>query len=372
MKIVIATPVFPPELHADAQRLFGLATHLAKEHTVHVVTYGTSHVPTADVSVTCVDRHVPLRKRIRAFTKALIEACDGADVLYVHGSGIIGLSALRARRKRRVRLVIHVPHDAVWEYASRYFNEPPSELLEDLYADMSVRALLLGYAQRFLLRRADTIITETQRHARLLERRYGIKPGVCAVAPTRAQDPVVLPFTPARRVHKLLLTIPSDESRILAGELHALEVLQQRYPDTELVLLRTTCSNFRTEEASGKNIRCLSATTRAERWYEAQTADALVMLDHSFADQRALVDLLGMGIPIVASETGLCAELFGLNVVHGYEPEKPDTLTEVLAGLFDDPAQGERSVRAGTALLSERHSATQHMQDVLAIFQKGS
>jgi glycosyltransferase involved in cell wall biosynthesis len=370
MKIVIATPAFPPEIRDDAMHLFDLAERLAKEHVVHVVTYGSTYLPVEGVSVSCVDRATPLLKRIRAFTKTLKEACKDADVLYLYGTGLIGLSALHARRKGSPRLVIHVPHDGVWEYASRYFNEPPSELIEDLYADISVRALLLGYAQRYLLRRADTIVTETQRHARLLERRYGIQSGVCTVIPTRAQNPIVLPFTPERRAHKLLLIIPSDESRILAGELHALEMLQQQYPDTELVLLRSTCSNFSTEEAGKKNIRCLGATTRAERWYEARTADALVLLDHGFANQRTLVDQLAMEVPIVASETSLCAELFGLNVVHAYEPEKPDSLTDVLAGLFDDPERGTRSVRAGSTLRAEQHSAERHTQELLNVFQK--
>ena len=370
MKIVIATPAFPPDLHADALRLSDLAGRLAKEHVVHVVTYGSTHLPVEGVKISCVDRATPFLKRVRTFTKVLKEACKEADILYLQGAGLIGLSALHARRKGSPRLVIHMPHDGVWEYASRYFNEPPPELIDDLYADFSVRALFLGYAQRYLLRRADTIVTETQRHARLLERRYGIKSGVCTVVPVRAQSPILLPFTPKRRAHKLLLTIPSDESRILAGELHALEVLQQRYPDTELVLLRSTCSNFSTEEAARKNIRCLGATTRAERWYEARTADALVLLDHGFADQRALVDQLAMGIPIVASETSLCAELFGLNVVHAYEPEKPDSLTEVLAGLFDDPERGTRSVRAGSVLLGEQHSAERHAQAMVNVFQK--
>ncbi len=89
MRILIATPLYPPEVADAAAYAKELATRLAKDHAVVVVAY--AHLPekVTGVRVVEIDKRQPRLARLRAFRKALSrEARDADAVIAINGASV--------------------------------------------------------------------------------------------------------------------------------------------------------------------------------------------------------------------------------------------------------------------------------------------
>ena len=102
MRIILATPLYPPDVAQPAPYVKELATRLREVHTVTVVAYG--HLPEKidGVHIVVVSKNRPLPLRLLAYTAALWRAALGADVIYAQNGASVelpaGLVALMSRR----------------------------------------------------------------------------------------------------------------------------------------------------------------------------------------------------------------------------------------------------------------------------------
>ncbi len=89
MRIVLATPLYPPEIADAAIYAKELARRLSVRHEVTVVAY--THLPEElpGVRVVTVDKHQPRLMRLRAFHKALRETARSTNMLIaVNGASV--------------------------------------------------------------------------------------------------------------------------------------------------------------------------------------------------------------------------------------------------------------------------------------------
>lgn len=107
MKLVVATPLYPPDVGGAACYAKELVTRLATHHQVTLVTYG--HIPenVEGVRVVAVDRARPLPLRLLAYTLTLLTATRGADALYVENGPSVELPALVASYLMRIPSIFH-------------------------------------------------------------------------------------------------------------------------------------------------------------------------------------------------------------------------------------------------------------------------
>lgn len=84
MKILILTPLFPPDTGDPSSYVKELARRLSSDHSVTVLLYG--HLPEAVPGATlhAVDKRAPLPLRLIAFTVALLNELRGADRILVN------------------------------------------------------------------------------------------------------------------------------------------------------------------------------------------------------------------------------------------------------------------------------------------------
>ncbi len=84
MKILILTPLFPPDTGDPSTYVKELSERLAPDHSVTVLLYG--HLPEAVPGVTlrAVDKRAPLLNRLTAFTFSLLKEVRGVDVVLIN------------------------------------------------------------------------------------------------------------------------------------------------------------------------------------------------------------------------------------------------------------------------------------------------
>ena len=68
MKIILATPLFPPELGPSASYAYQLSQALSKEHSVSVVTFANQVEPLNGIHVEMVPKNKPLLMRLYLMT----------------------------------------------------------------------------------------------------------------------------------------------------------------------------------------------------------------------------------------------------------------------------------------------------------------
>lgn len=107
MRIVIATPLYPPDIAPPAPYVKELIKRLAEKHQVTVVIYGRLPEKVPGVSFVCVDKRLLLPLRLLQFSFVLFKETLYADVLYVENGASVELPAGLTAFFTRKPLVIH-------------------------------------------------------------------------------------------------------------------------------------------------------------------------------------------------------------------------------------------------------------------------
>ena len=118
MRVLITSPVFPPDLGGPAVYVPSLGRFLVERgHDVHVVAFCSDPKPAGyPFRVTAISRgSLPVRY-LRAFF-AVLRAAKDADVVYVQEH--LALLHVLAAKLRRKPVVIRIMVDGSWEIAHR-------------------------------------------------------------------------------------------------------------------------------------------------------------------------------------------------------------------------------------------------------------
>lgn len=132
MKIVIATPLFPPDTAPSARYAKELAARLAKSHEVTVVAYARHPERTPGVRIESVDKGLFLPFRLASFFFALFRATTGADLLIVENGPSAELPALGVILFRKIR-VLYSASDADARRHAGFFSRSLSRRAEKVH-----------------------------------------------------------------------------------------------------------------------------------------------------------------------------------------------------------------------------------------------
>ena len=155
MKIVIATPLYPPEIGGPSTYTKLLETELPRHgFEVVVVPFG-------------LVRHWPKGLRHLLYGWRLWRASLGAGIIYAQDPVSVGLPALVVVKLTRKKLLIRVPGDYAWEQSCQRFGV--KENIDDFQnKTYGFRVELLRSCQRLTVSQADQIITPSRYFSRLV------------------------------------------------------------------------------------------------------------------------------------------------------------------------------------------------------------
>jgi hypothetical protein len=108
MKVVIATPLYPPDIAQPGPYVKELAKRLAAEHHITIVAYGHLPEPVDGVDILSVEKKSSLPLRLSAYLVSLFLAIRGADVLYVENGASTELPAALVSLVAHVPLILHL------------------------------------------------------------------------------------------------------------------------------------------------------------------------------------------------------------------------------------------------------------------------
>lgn len=108
MKIVLATPLYPPDAAWPAPYTKELARRLSPAHAITVLTYGEIPEEVEGVRIISVSKRQPRAWRLLRYTRALLREARRADVIYAENGASVELPLVIASFVSRTPILLHM------------------------------------------------------------------------------------------------------------------------------------------------------------------------------------------------------------------------------------------------------------------------
>lgn len=297
-KIVIATPLYPPDIGGPATDSFALAEQLrAQGKRVEVYAFGQV-------------RHLPRLFRHSVYGFQLFRAARGAGCITAFDTVSVGVPAAFVAFLRRVPLVVRVPGDYAWEQGTQRFGV--SDSIDDFQQKYyGVRVGLLRLAQRFTVCRAALVVAPSD-YFKGIVAQWGVSPQKL----TRIYLGIDMSEKPAD-----IEAAPNGKILFSAGRFvpwkgfgMLIQLLAELPQEWHLVLagdgpLRAELGLLTKQHGVAQRVTFLGSVSRPQMygWLKRADAFALNTSFESFSFQVA--EAMAMGAPVVATNIGSLPEL---------------------------------------------------------------
>ncbi|MHC4262960.1 MAG: glycosyltransferase family 4 protein [Planctomycetota bacterium] len=386
MRVLITSPVFPPDLGGPAVYVPSIGRYLLDQgHEVKVVAFCADENPTGHpFPVVAVPRGpLPIRY-LKAFFAVLREA-KGYDVVYVQEH--LALLHVLAAKLRGVPAVIRIMVDGAWEISHRKgwidgddinvfetkeygFKVKLTRRLQVLWWSWTKRLICCSEFLRGIC--VNRYGVAPDKAVRILNALHGLDPE--SVTATRDEARAELGLAGDRRY---LLTI----CRLMVwkgvdGIIRALDGLPE---DVELLVagdgdMEQAWKALAAERGLADRVHFLGNVPHAQIPLYIRAADVFVLNSEYEGLSHTLIEVTTLGLPVVC--TGVCGnpevvehEVNGLLV----EPQDDDGLRAALARMLEDGDLRERYAREGVRLSSRftREATFPSVEAVLAEAARG-
>lgn len=375
MKIILATPLYPPEIGGPATYTKELAERLCGEQEITIVAYASTSENISGTKLLTISKRRSLPVRLLKFTYVLYQAARGADVIYVQNAVAAGLPAVLVKMLTGTPVVLKFVGDEAWERATQL--RQTTKPLEDFLAmpDGSFRIRLIMLLQGFVLRHVDIVTTPSAYLSEAVIRTYGVRKERAVVNYNAAEKTEVLPFVGQPIPHQLVTTARLVEWKGIDGIIRAVAQMVKEFPDVKLLI-----AGDGPEEASLKqltrdlhvesHVTFLGRVSRAETWHLRKTSHVYVLNSTYEGLPHTALTSFAAEIPMVATDIPGTSEavydgVSGLLV----PPSDDEALAAAITRLFNEPALCTQIVAGGRNILAEKFSWQAHLKTLLSILE---
>ncbi|PIR83441.1 hypothetical protein COU19_00570 [Candidatus Kaiserbacteria bacterium CG10_big_fil_rev_8_21_14_0_10_56_12] len=293
MRVVIATPLYPPQIGGPATYAHLLSTALpSRGIAVHVIAY----------SEVCA---LPKYIRHFAYYRRVRRAARQADLILALDPVSVGLPALWAARRQRIPLVLKVGGDYAWEQGQQRFGV--TEGLDEFIRTHKVAfpVVILRRVQSYVARGAARIITPSE-YLRRVVCTWGVAPANVsviynAVAPTKiGHVPEAVDELARPRVVTAGRLVPWKNIDCIIDAVATTR-------DLTLVVVGDGPERARLEQHARplrRRVLFTGALSHDDTLATIQTADIFVLNSSYEGLSHLLVEALMLGVPTVATRAG--------------------------------------------------------------------
>jgi len=375
VKIILATPVYPPEIGGPATYTKELAKRLRDKHKIVIVAYASTSELIEGTTLFVASKRRSLPIRLLKYFSLLYKASRGADVIYVQNAMAAGFPAVIVSILRGIPLVLKFVGDEAWERASQ--ERRTKKRLEEFLKkpDGGWRTCLRMALQGFVLRHADIVTTPSAYLRDVIVHTYRIPSERAVVNYNAGEETETAPFSATPVPHQIVTTARLVEWKGLDGIIRAVAILKKQFPDVRAVILGDGPEEERLKSLAHKlgvaeNISLPGRVSRAETWHTRKSSEVYVLNSKYEGLPHTVLTSFAARIPTVATDIpgtneAVYNEKSGLLVQAGDD----QALANAIARLFNDPALRAKVVEGADRILIEKFSWDAHLKTLLAFFE---
>lgn len=301
MKILIATPLYPPDIGGPATYAKVLEDELLKRDIDVVV-----------VSFHAV-RHLPKGLSHLAYLLKLFRDLRGVNTVLSLDPTAIGLPVVIATFLRKTTLIVRIGGDSLWEqFINRTGSTVPlSSFYQDCMQSLSLKEKIFFTLTRFTLSRMDVVCFSTEWQREIWCRAYGI---------------------PKSKTHVVENALP------MISEMPAVQ--QKKFlwagrdiPLKNLTMLRDAFAEA-AERAPDISLEIITGISHEELVEKIKTAYVLLLPSLTDISPNFILEGVSYGKPFVmTSETGVRERLHGLGIF--IDPQNKTELVHAILDMTD-------------------------------------
>jgi len=338
MRLVIATPLYPPEIGGPATYAALLEEGLPK--------MGRSDLPKIEVELVKFSevRHLPKLVRHYVYYRRVLRAARSADAILALDPVSVGLPAMRAAQKAHKPFVVKVVGDYAWEQGQQRFGVQADldEFVQMRRVPLLVR--VLRQIQTRVAARATRVIVPSE-YLKDIVATWGIPQEKIIVIYNGIDLPTHMPM-PEKREGEFLIV--SAGRRVPWKGFEAIERAARGHDDWRVFI------------ASG--------LPRAEALGWIKAADVFVLNSRYEGLSHVLIEAMTLGTPVIATNAGGNATLVtdretGLLITPGDDA----ALLQALTAIANDPVGAQKRASAAQKRMGDFSVATMlsRISDVL-------
>jgi glycosyltransferase involved in cell wall biosynthesis len=367
MKIILATPIYPPEIGGPATYTKELAERLKDRHEVTIVAYASTSEKIPGTRLITVDKRRALPLRLLKFFWVLYKAAKDTDAIYVQNAVAAGLPAVLVGTLRRVPVVLKFVGDEAWERATQLHQtkKPLEEFLAAPEGSWYIRLVMT--LQGFVLRNVQVVTTPSAYLTEAIIRTYRIPRERTIVNYNAAEKTEMLPFTGTVTPHQIVATARLTTWKGIDGILRAVALLCEKFPDITFLIAgdgpeEETLKKLARDLRLGAHVQFLGRISRAETWHIRKTSQVYVLNSTYEGLPHTALTTFAAEIPMVATNIPGTNEAVydgesGLLVPAGNH----EALASAVERLFTDEELAKKVVMGGKKILAEKFSWEAHL-----------
>ncbi len=374
MRVIFATPIYPPEVGGPATYTVDLAERMRGEHHITIVTYADHAEPVPSTHLIQISKKQMLPMRLYKFYRALLREAKQADLIYVQNAVAAGWPAIWIGKKLNKPVIVKLVGDEAWERAAQAGKT--TKQLEDFYKspEGGLKTKLFMAIQRSVLTRASLVTTPSVYLGELLIKYYGVTREKLVVN-YNAVDVPPLPHV-ERKPHQLMTGTRLVAWKGVEGIIKALAIIKNKFPTAALMIAGDGPELERLKQVAvwedvAASVHFLGRLSKKET-LELQSASAVQVLNSSYEGMpHGALESFATCTPIVATDIpgtneAVINEKTGLLVPVGDD----QALARAVERLFTDDSLRERVVEGGSQMLKEKFSWEAHLKTLNEMFQK--
>lgn len=362
MKIIVATPVYPPEISGPAYYIKELALKLRENHQVTIVAYASTSEKIDGTRLFTISKRRPIPIRLAKYFVTLYKASHDADVIYVQNAMAAGLPAILVGKIRKIPVVIKYLSDEGYSTGIR----------------MSI--------QKFVLRQASIITTGSAFMRDKIIKNYGLRSDKVKINFDPAIKDPEAPFPATQHPHQIITLAESRGShkekgkktgkeKELDGIIRALAILSKKYPDVRAIIAGDTSDDHNVKRLAEElgvldKINFTGHISRAETLHLRKSSEVYVLNSTHETTPAAALAAFSANLPIVAANISATNEVVLNNVSGLLVPVENDAaLASAIEKLFEDAALRAKLIKGAEQILKEKFSWDAHLENLLGIFE---
>jgi len=377
MKIIIATPLYPPEIETLASYVKELATRLKEYHEITIVAYASTAEQISGVKLITVSKHLPLLIRLFMYTLVLLKASKHADIIYAQNTATSGFASVIVQKLRKIPVVINFAEHEAWKRAIQLQTtiKPLEDFIQTKCDNKRINSIMR--LQKWTISRAKHIIFSSTELAQIISKNYNIPNSKIVINFNAPKKPQILPFEMHRVPYQIFTSGHLFEWNNVADILAAVSILKQKFPDIKLLISgegpeKENLGALTKKLNISNNILFLGRTSEAEEWYLLRTSQIYIH-NYNFVHENCpsiIASCFSAEIPVISSNLNNIQEIIFNNNGVLIKPNDVQGLSNNITKIFDDDQFKHNLINNAKNTLIEKFSWSVHIKTLNNLFEK--
>jgi len=375
MKILIATPVYPPEIGGPATYTKEIANLLKKDHEVSILAYTAKNPEHIEgVELVFVDKLKLLPYRLLRFFMAAYRLAKEADVIYVQNAVAAGLPAVLAGKLRGKPVVLKFVGDESWERATA--SGKTNKLLVDFLEkpDGGLKSNIFRSIQKFVLKRVNVLTTPSKYLGEEIIKSYKLQtpftPNYNASS-VREEGEIEI----VKKPNRLVTTARLTSWKNVDGIIEAVAILKNKIPDISLVVAGNgpELENLKNQaiKLGVENIVTFTGRVSRTETHHLRKESEIYVLNSTYEGlPHTVLTSFAARIPVIATNIpGTNEAIYDMETGLLVEPQNPQMLADKIELLLKDKELQKKLTDGAYELLHDKFSWPSHVNTLETILK---